>query len=55
MNNFRSYTFVCIVVVSVLKECITLGPKDPIDLSFNMQQNDEDLVSFDCYIVSLYV
>ena len=55
MKNFRSYTFVCIVVVSVLKECLTLGPQDPIDLSFNMQQNDEDLVSFDCYIVSLYV
>ena len=54
MNNLRSYTFVCILV-SVLKECITLGPKDPIDLSFDMQQNDEDLVSFDCYIVSLYV
>ena len=47
MNNLRCYTFVCMVVVSVLKECMTLGPKDPIDLSFDMQQNDEDSVSSD--------
>ena len=49
MNNLRSYVFVHLVVVSVLKECMTLGPKDSIDLSFDMQQNDEDLVSINFY------
>ena len=55
MNSLRSCTFVCMFVVSVLKECMTLGPKDPIDLSFDMHQNDEDSVSIDFYILLFYV
>ena len=53
MYVMRYFAVICVILVNMLKLYLAVGPDDPINLSFNMHQNDEDVSIYN--IVFFYV